>query len=322
MNNLITDFRDKKVSEYLGYSSHVCLWFDHPVMDVVSFMPIVEHLRGMYPNVRIDLCLRDEYCMAFNAVDKKHAESYPYDYVFKIMYGGLLGIKSQSSKNKSCCADELGITFQNGLKWSGFAYSRYSPFVAVDFISNVNDDLGCSREIASEVCDILRVAGYIPIDVHCFRSVEEYVPGWSFLSTSVTMSLAGKVCFLPQILQQCYAYVGVMGDSWTFAYRMFGDNCLTLQPKSADISLYVDSFDGLPHVDIDASTFKTDVAKWVDDISGAKRIVASSVNVVESRGGKLKSRNVELPEEIAVDEDNNPITFKLRRKNAPRVIHV
>ena len=309
---VINSFIDKKVVEYLkdGYKS-ICIEFDHSLLDVVLFYPFFSGLREIFSGVeKFDLAIREEFIPLFNenTVSCNNWLEKDYDLVLQLGYHG--DPNGKLSKNEVCCREELGTPYAD-LPYFGFN-DMFSPFIAVDFNSSVaTDTMSCSRENAAKICEMILERGYMPLDVHYFENAEMYTPSYSFIETSVTKFSTGRPERLVAAMEQCYAYIGVVGDSYVIAQKLFGDNCLLIRNDGSRLNAFES---GLTHkeVDLRISSGWADLAYFLDKMSN-EEVFDVSVDKMETRS---------VVDMAKKEPPYKPRTFRLKKKHEREVVYL
>lgn len=310
---LVDSFIDKKVVEYLKDSpKSVCIEFNHSLLDVVLFYPLFAGLRDAFSGIeKFDLAIRDNFLPLFNENTVSCYDTLvdgDYDFVFQLGYHG--DPNGKLSKNEVCCREELGTPYAD-LPYFGFD-DMFSPFIAVDFNSSVSTDtMSCSRENAAKICEMILERGYMPLDVHYFDNAEAYTPSYSFIENSVTKFATGRPERLVSAMERCYAYIGVAGDSYVIAQKLFGDNCLFVRNDGSRMNGFGD---GSVHkeVDLRVQSGWADLAVFLDGMSN-EEVFNASVEKVETRsvGDMVKKK-----------PPYKPYTFHLRKKQEREIVYI
>lgn len=310
---VVDSFVDKKVADYLKESPHsVCLAFDHSLLDVVGFYPLFAGLREEFLAIeKFDLAIRPEFLPLFNENTISYFEltDSDYDFVFQLGYHG--DPNGKICKNEVCCRDELGMPYSD-LPYFGFD-DMFSPFIAVDFNSSiVADTMSCSRENASKICEMILERGYMPLDVHYFESMDGYAPSYSFIESSVTRFATGRPERLVSAMERCYAYVGVFGDSYAVARKLFGDNCVLLRNDGSRLNAFSDGSSN-KEVDLRVKSGFADLAVFLDGISNEKVLKSDVEDSISTRSvnGIVKK-----------EPEYKPRTFRLRKKHEMEVVYL
>ena len=235
----IRDFSSKKVADYLS-SEHkkACIVFLHSLADTVSFMPVYESLKKKFDNVEFSINLNPEFVNIFRGIVT--VDESQFDYVFEISYFGDLFSRHPKSKNQICCENELGIEYSEDLAFRNFSGALESPFIAVDFVSTIDDAvMGCSRDKAQQICEAIKNCGFIPIDVHFDSSekISEYY-SYSFIPASFAKEINGSPEKLVSVLKACCGYFGVIGDSFIVAKHLLENNCFSIS-NGVEPSIYL-----------------------------------------------------------------------------------
>ena len=116
--NVISNFKDKKLVEYLKDGMRVMILFNwHGMGDCIMFLPLYYKLKKMYPNVSFNLkCNVGQEI--FDDINDKEYDIY-FDIIFpefndKRYYPHTVG----KSKPHICCCTELGIPFSKEMEFT------------------------------------------------------------------------------------------------------------------------------------------------------------------------------------------------------------
>ena len=76
---MITDYKDKKLAEYLEPGMKALIRFGHGLGDTIMFMPAFTLLRRLYPETQIDLYVECGQEEIFESVPDKEGKDYDKD---------------------------------------------------------------------------------------------------------------------------------------------------------------------------------------------------------------------------------------------------
>lgn len=201
---MISDFKDKKLVEYLEPGMKVLIRFGHGWGDTQMFMPAFWILQRRFPNVTIDIyleCGQEEIFVTYPEKDSKE-----HDLVFSLNFPMSEG--SAFTKVEKCCIEEIGIKpFDEFFP----TFQRYrSPFVACHFQGTaLPNSVNCPEATAQKIWNEVIEAGYIPIECHfehCFHNPVNAKYG--FISNSVRGCRA-ELSKLIGLIQHSFAFIGV-----------------------------------------------------------------------------------------------------------------
>ena len=318
MGVTIDSFQTQKVAEFISHDTKsVCLEFNHGLFDTIMFYPVFLKLRELFEHVeKFELGIRPEFLRVFNesTVSCYDWLEKDYDLVFRIEYRA--DPDGKIARNELCCTNELGIEYGD-FPSLGFE-DMTSPFIAVDFNSSFNTDtMSCSRETAKKINDMILERGYLPLNVHYFDSEAEYVPSYSFVSNDASRFIAGHPERLVSTLERCYAYVGVFGESYAMAKKLFGDNCVLVRNDGSKLSALLDNDSAGHEVDLHIDSGFAHLSSFLDSISN-ENVFVSDLGIKAS-DSELSSRDVKA---VQKNNEYKPKTFKLKKKRDTEVVYL
>ena len=222
---MITNYKEKKLVEYLTDNQKVLIRFGHGLGDTLLFMPIFDKLKELYPNIQFDLYVESGQEEIFKSIKDKDAHG--YDHVFHLDFPMSEG--SNTTKPDKCCRDEIGIEpITDVAKLSSYD----SPLVAVHFSGTaLPDQVGCPEEIAIQIWKEIKEAGFIPIECHfehCWHNPVN--KKYSFINASVRDSIP-KIKSLIGLLQHSKAFIGVASGPFVTALSVMPERMLYLEKK-------------------------------------------------------------------------------------------
>lgn len=229
--SFITDFKEKKLVEYLENGQKVLIRFGHGLGDTLLFYPIFLKLKGLYPDVQIDLYVESGQEEVFPSIKDKDATG--YDHVFSLDFPMSEG--SSQTKPEKCCVDEIGIEPITDVA----ALPRYkNPFVAVHFQGTaLPGSVSCPQETAEQIYKEIKDAGFIPIECHfehCWHNpINQKFP---FIDNSVR-GYPAKVSTLIAMLRSSAAFIGIASGPFVTAMSVIPEKTLYLE-KSHKLENY------------------------------------------------------------------------------------
>lgn len=224
---MITDFREKRLREYLRPGQRVLIRFGHGLGDTIMFMPLLDRLRKMFPETQIDLYVESGQEEIWESVADKDAPG--YDYVFSLDFPMAEG--GPMTKPGKCCADELGI-------YPSCELAKLpecdSPLVGVHFQGTaLPGSVGCQYAVAEQVWREILAAGKQPIETHFEHQWHNPAnERFGFIGCHVRECEA-KLRNLFGLLQRCYAFIGVASGPFVAALSIMPERCLYLQNRHA-----------------------------------------------------------------------------------------
>jgi len=225
--SIIDNFETKKVSQYLDFmgSGRVLIRFGHGWGDTLMFIPILERLRALYPQITIDLYLECGQEKIFKSVADK--EGVGYDYVFSLNFPMAEG--SDITKAEKCCLDELGIPYGGIFELARL--TRYdSPFVAVHFQgTSLPNSVNCPPEVAREIWQEVIESGKIPIEVHFQHIFHNPINSkYDFINRDVR-DIPAELDKLIGVIQNSFAFIGVASGCLMTALAVIPERTLYLE---------------------------------------------------------------------------------------------
>jgi len=229
---MITDFKEKKLSEYLKDGQKVLIRWGHGLGDLLMWLPSYEKLKKDYPQVDFHLYVESGQEEIWG--DEKDKDSQDYDLVFSLDFPMSEG--SDITKAEKCCKEELGIDSPQD---EFIKIPKYdSPFVACHFQGTaLPGSVGCSSEVAKQIWQEIKDFGKIPVECH-FKHVFHNPANekFDFIDISVREYQA-KVSSLIGLIQHSSAFVGVASGPLVVALSTIPEKTLYLE-KSHPLKTY------------------------------------------------------------------------------------
>jgi hypothetical protein len=226
---MITNFKDKKLVEYLEKGKKFLIRFGHGLGDTIMFLPILKELRSKYPDCVIDLYVEAGQEHIFGDTLDKEGEG--YDLVFSLDFPMSEG--SELTKAEKCCLDEIGIDYKYcgiDLEVSLKEHKEDNPFVVVHFQGTaLPDSVSCSEEVAKKIWQEIKECGKIPIECH-FHHIFHNPKNdkFDFVNRHVRDCNA-DIKTLVGMIQNSYAFIGVASGPFIVALASNPDRTLYLE---------------------------------------------------------------------------------------------
>ena len=258
---MITEYKDKKLAEYLEPGGKYLIRFGHGLGDTIMFMPAFTLLRRLHPEAQIDLYLECGQEEIFESVPDKEGKG--YDKVFHLDYPMVEG--GNGTKTEKCCNEELGI--QVPMLDAAYLQKEESPLVAIHFQGtalpgSVNCPSGIAQQIWQEVVD----AGKIPIEVHFKHVFHNPVNSrFGFVGRHVR-DCKPTLPNLIGLLQRCFAFVGVASGPFVAALSIMPGRVMYLQRKH-ELKNYVRNGAAAVAVDVNNGYEQGTVSEWLKTLS-------------------------------------------------------
>lgn len=230
---MITEFKDKKLAEYLEPGGKYLVRFGHGLGDTIMFMPIYDALVEAYPDCQIDLYVESGQEEIWKSVPDKDAPG--YDEVFSLDFPMAIG--SGITKPAKCCIDEVGIEPFTALAQLP---DKASPLVGVHFQGTaLPGSVGCPENVAQQIWNEVLECGKVPIECHfehLFHNPEN--KKFWFISNHVRNCMA-NLHNLIGLIRHCGAFIGVASGPWVAALSIMPERTLYLE-KSHKVETYTD----------------------------------------------------------------------------------
>lgn len=227
----ITDYKNKKLVEYLYDGAKCCLRFGHGLGDTMMFYPVFKKLASLYPNVTFDLYLESGQEKIFPCV-QNYDES-KYDYVFDIHF--LMSEATQYAKAELCCLNEIGI--EPIIDLYKFEKTK-SPFVAVHFQStSLPGVVNCDAQVAEKIWNEILSVGLIPIECHFEHMFHNPVNKQLEFVNRHVRDVIPEIKTLVALMQHSFAFVGIASGPFVVAASTFIDRTIYLK-KDFDANNY------------------------------------------------------------------------------------
>lgn len=222
---MITDFKDKKLVEYLEPGKKYLIRFGHGLGDTLMFMPIFEKLQQLYSRCAIDLYVESGQEQLFESYPEK--DSRDHDLVFSLTFP--MAESTKLTKAEKCCIDEIGIEY-NGIREVTKLREESSPFVGVHFQGTaLPNSVNCPPNIAQKIWNDIIKAGFIPIECHYQHMFHNPINDkYGFISNTVR-NCNPEIRKLVGLVQRCYAFIGVASGPFVVALSVMPKNTLYLQ---------------------------------------------------------------------------------------------
>lgn len=229
---MITNFKEKKLSEYLKKGQKVLIRWGHGLGDLIMWLPSYEKIKQDFPDVEFHLYVESGQEELWG--DEKDKDSKNYDLVFSLDFPMAEG--SDLSKVEKCCREELGIDppaeeVIDLLKFD-------SPFVAVHFQGTaLPGSVSCSEKIARQIWQEIKEFGKIPIECHfqhCWHNPVNIKYG--FIDVSVR-GYKSSLSNLIGLIQHSFATFAVASGPFVVALSVMPERLLYLE-KSHPLKTY------------------------------------------------------------------------------------
>lgn len=220
---MITDFKNKKLAEYLEPGKKYLVRFGHGWGDTQMFMPAFYKLQELHPDSQIDIYLECGQEEIFESYPDKEGEG--YDLVFSLDYPMSEG--SALTKTEKCCLDELGIPPTNGV---AALPQKDSPFVACHFHGTaLPHSVGCPEGVAAQVWQEIIQAGKVPIECHFQHVFHNPVNSKFNFVDSTVRGCHPNLHSLIGLIQHSYAFIGVASGPFVTALSVMPDRLMYIQ---------------------------------------------------------------------------------------------
>jgi len=239
---LIRNYDRDKIADILRKEKpqRVCLIFWHGLGDLVMFIPCLEQLRKLFPDIEIDLALQKGVGQEYLAPDailisNANQDIDGYDFTFQIHFPMVEHMKGLWTKAEWCCMQELGI---DRVSYYPQLPQGQSKLVACHFQATalpkpINPDEATAKQIWQEIID----AGFIPIESlfkHTyFNPVNKK---FDFIDSHVR-AVPASIEKLIGLLQSCFASICVASGNLPISLSIMPQRTIYLE-KEYPIACY------------------------------------------------------------------------------------
>lgn len=220
---MITNFKDKKLVEYLKDNQRVLIRFGHGWGDTQMFMPIIYRLRETFSQNQIDLYVESGQEEIFDSIKDKDDPN--YDCVFSLDFPMAEG--SPITKAEKCCVEEIGIEpFTQTIKFKQYE----NPLVCVHFNGTaLPESVGCPADVAERIWREIEQAGFIPIESHLEHQFHNPANAkFEFVSRHVR-DIKPSLSKLISLIQHSFAFIGVASGNLITAFNINPQRTLYLE---------------------------------------------------------------------------------------------
>ncbi len=170
---LITSYPSDKVADIIRLEnpSRVCLVFWHGLGDVVMFMPLLDRMKELFPEVVFEIalqegCGQEELLPEAVLITNPNQEVEHCEYTFQIHFYMAEHLKGVLTKAELCCKEELGIDLIS--KYPTLtptkAVARSSLVICHFQATAMPKSCNPTEEVAEQIWNEVKEAGYIPME--------------------------------------------------------------------------------------------------------------------------------------------------------------
>lgn len=245
----ITEFKNKKVSDYLKFSSggRVLFLFNHGLGDVINFIPIVEELKIRYPRYLFRIGVHknrniqiSDLIQPISDMDNIRQLIRYFTYVFKISYPE--PVNTKLSKPYFCNEQEIGL---DNFVWEPFKLNTniktksIDSLVGVHFFGNTNQrNKTLNINLAKQIWEDIEQCGFVPFEIYNKFQSSSVV---DFDVVNETNSLRFKNSTIQEtidVISNCSYFFGIDSGPLYLATSVLGpERCIGLE-KNYSISKY------------------------------------------------------------------------------------
>jgi len=221
---MITEYKNKKLAEYVKPGGRYLIRFGHGLGDTIMFMPAFLKLKTDFPESTFHIHLECGQELEWVS----HRDDGYYDEIFHLDFPMSEG--SGITKTEKCCQDELGIVPPVGDV--GYFRKKQNPFVSVHFQGTALPwSVNCPKDIANKIWYEIIEAGKIPIEVHFEHVFHNPVnKKYPFIERSMR-DIPATIEKLVATIQHSFAFVGVASGPFVVALSCMPHRLLYLQNK-------------------------------------------------------------------------------------------
>lgn len=260
---MITNFKEKKLVEYLEPDGKYLVRFGHGLGDTIMFMPVFDKLREEHPECQIDLYVESGQEEIWDSVPDKDAPG--YDEVFSLDFP--MAINSGVTKPAKCCIDEVGIEPITGL---GQLPDKLSPLVGVHWQGTaLPESVGCPEDVAQQIWSEILEFGKVPIECHFEHLFHNPVNKKFWFISNHVRNCVANLHNLIGLIQHTGAFMGVASGPWVAALSIMPERTLYLE-KSHKLETY--THEDFARVNV-LSYHSGEVMQWLESLEwGSTRL--------------------------------------------------
>jgi len=273
MAQVIEPYRqDKKLIEYLADESvkKIGLVFWHGLGDCVQFIHILNFIRGIYTDRKIDIMLQANlgqeaiYPDAVFLNDLNDLENMDYDYIFLIHFP--VEIEGMT-KAELCCETEIGCTkiweYGNIPHYTRRNFTARSKLIGIHFHNTALPEVfNPSREVAEKIWNEVLEAGFIPIELDFNHPYHNPVnQKFDFIDCTVRR-VKGNVFTLLSLLQYCQGVIAVPSGPLHCSIAMMPMQVLYLE-KNIPVKRF--TYWDIPSIDV-KNYQESKVRMWLNEL--------------------------------------------------------
>lgn len=264
--------QDKKVIDYLADENikKIGLVFWHGLGDCIQFMHVLNLLRQVYRDRKIDILLQANlgqeaiYPDGIMLPDLNNLESLDYDYIFLIHFP-----VEEEGKTKAelCCETEIGCTkvweYANIPNFPRRNFTAKSKIIGIHYTNTALPEVfNPSREVAEKIWNEVLESGFIPIEMDFNHPYHNPVnEKFDFIDATVRR-VKGNVFTLLNFLQYCQGVIAVPSGPLHCSLAMMPRHVLYLE-KNIPIKRF--TYWDIPSVDV--KNYQDGiVTKWLKEI--------------------------------------------------------
>lgn len=240
--SLLTESKNgMKLIEHLktGAYKSVLLPFFHGLGDVVMVLPIVERLRALYPDIKIDLGLcrgLDQETFVPDAVLldgdwREKCLTFGYDLVFPLNFPLERPEDATKTKSEVSCQEEVGIE-----PCAGHLPLTAKRLVGVSFqCTSVPWVANCEPAEAERIWNEIKAAGFVPVEINMrhvfFNPANER---YGFVDCHVR-DWPAKIETLMALIGACSAYISAVSGNFHMALSVLGPKKVMLLERDLKV---------------------------------------------------------------------------------------
>lgn len=264
MAQIIKEYKDKKIVEYLEKGQRNLIVFYHGLGDLVMFYPLFEYVQKLYPEITFDLGTERgcDFHETFGAVacDANNFEMMEYDYVFVIKYA--MSENSGLTKTEYCAINEFGLNITELPTLDLYKFKQEkSPLVAVHLQGTcLPGSTNPSEEVAKQIWQDIKDCGFIPIETHFVHCYNNPVNEKFWFVDAHVRNVRAELWKLIGLLQRCHAFVGVASGPFVLAMSIMPDRMLYLEKMHK-----LESYTGLDLPRANVMNYNHEVKRWLSN---------------------------------------------------------
>ena len=234
MPSVISDFKEKRVTDYIKPGDSVLIEFVHGIGDMIMFQPLYQRLKELYPDVEFHLQGNTDQ-QYFEDEPNRTQVSYHFKLHFPETTGNFVKNGYAMSKPEACAVLELGIPWTKDLEftWDPELWNKDLKIddncIGVVFQVNSNASRSLDPITGTIIWNRVKEHGFRPIEVF-FKDVHMRPRNGRFACVDYTCRDFEAI---PEnmiaVIKQCKGFIGVNTGTFCAATCLLHGHTLHLR---------------------------------------------------------------------------------------------